>query len=327
MKTHRTIAGWLILLPLLLLLTLPAVVQAQFNYTANNGTITITGYTGSGGAVIIPDNIFGLPVTSIGSGAFQYCNSLTSVTIPNSVTSIGSSAFQHCASLTSVTIPNSVTSIGDWAFYGCPSLTTITVDVLNSVYSSVAGVLFDKSKTTLIQYPEGKTGSYTITNSVTSIGDQAFSVCSSLTSVTIPNSVTNLGSHAFFFCTSLTSVTIGNSVTSIRDNAFDSCTSLTNVTIGNSVTNIGYMAFSLCSSLTSVTIPNSVTSIGYGAFAGCSLTSITIPDSVTSIGSSAFAGCTSLTAAYFKGNAPSADSSVFGGDNNAIVYYLPGKTG
>ena len=116
------------------------------------------------------------PTASPASGdyAFYGCTSLTSVTIPNSVTSIGDWAFYRCTSLTSVTIPNSVTSIGDWAFYSCTSLTAITVDALNSVYSSVAGVLFNKSQTTLIQCPGGKAGSYTIPNSVTSIGDYAF---------------------------------------------------------------------------------------------------------------------------------------------------------
>ena len=135
-----------------------------------------------------------------------------------------------------------------------------------------------------------------VTYSVTSIVDEAFRECKSLTSVTIPNSVTSIGKYTFYGCSSLTSVTIGNSVTSIENYAFAYCTSLTSVTIPNSVTSIGERAFYECSSLTSITIPNSVISIESSAFYGCSsLTSITIPNSVTSIGQSAFGRCYSLT--------------------------------
>ena len=138
--------------------------------------------------------------------------------------------------------------------------------------------------------------SVTIPNSVTSIGDRAFSDCSGLTSVTIPNSVTSIGYEAFRDCTSLTSITIPNSVTSIGWSAFFGCSGLTSVTIPNSVTSIASHAFQRCSGLTSVTIPNSVTSIGYYAFDGCSgLTSVTIPNSVTSIDEGAFSGCSGLT--------------------------------
>ena len=134
-----------------------------------------------------------------------------------------------------------------------------------------------------------------IGNRVTTIGQTAFSGCSSLTSVTIPNSVTTIGGYAFSGCTSLTSVTIPNSVTTIGEAAFSNCSSLTSVTIPNSVTTIGGWAFSICSSLTSVTIPNSVTTIGDNAFMGCSsLISVTIPNSVTTIGSEAFSDCTNL---------------------------------
>ena len=199
-------------------------------------------------SVTIPNS-----VTSIGYGAFDDCTGLTSVTIPNSVTSIGESAFFKCSGLTSVTIPNSVTSIGYGAFYECSSLTSINVASDNSNYCSLDGVLFNKDKTTLIQYPGGKQGAYTIPNSVTNIGDLAFSGCSGLASVTIGNSVTSIGSVAFSGCSGLTSVTIPNSVTSIGKQAFYECSSLTSVTIPNSVTRIGYDAFRSCSGLTSVT--------------------------------------------------------------------------
>jgi hypothetical protein len=290
---------------LLHVLILPTVVQAQFDYTTIGGTVAITGYTGLGGPVTIPGTINGLPVTRIGEAAFEYNTSLTSITIPNSVTSIGDLAFYYCTSLTSVTIPNSVTSIGNEAFSECRSLTAITVDVLNSIYSSLDGVLFNKSQTLLILCPGKKAGTYTIPNSVTNIGELAFAWCANLTSVTIPDSVTSIGQSAFHSCTSLTGVTIPNGVTSIENGTFSACTSLT-----------------------SVTIPNSVTSIEDFAFFGCrSLTSVTIPDSVTSIGDYEFSGCTSLTRVYFQGNAPNVDESVFQRANNVTVYYLPGTTG
>jgi BspA type Leucine rich repeat region (6 copies) len=234
-------------------LALPALVQAQFTFTTNSGAITITGYNPAAGLnVVIPASTNGYPVTSIGDNAFQF-SGLTSVTIPNSVTNIGYEAFYFCIGLTSVTIGNSVTSIGDYVFVECSGLTNIAVDAANPNYSSTNGVLFDKDQATLIQYPIGLTNSsYTIPNSVTSIGAYAFAFCSGLTSVSIPSSVTSIGFAAFGGCPRLTSVTIPDSITSIGDLAF-SLTSLTSVTIPDSVTNIGAEAFQFCSSLTSIT--------------------------------------------------------------------------
>ena len=145
-------------------------------------------------------------------------------------------------------------------------------------------------------YTDGKTEHTIAISELTSISANAFSSCSSLTSVTIGNSVTSIGSSAFSGCSRLTSVIISDSVTSIGSYAFSGCSGLTSVTIPDSVTSINSSVFQSCSRLTSVNIPNSVTSIGNSAFYKCSsLTSVNIPDSVTSIGNYAFYKCSSLT--------------------------------
>jgi hypothetical protein len=277
----------------LLLLSLPAVVQAQFTYITNNGALTIKAYTGPGGGVVIPKEVNGLPVTSIGNLAFALLYGLGSVTIPNSVTNIGVSAFNGCGGLTNVAIPDGVISIGASAFAFCDNLTNIAIP-----------------------------------DSVGVIGEYAFKSCETLAAITIPDSVSSIQLATFFACISLSSVTIPDSVTSIGNYAFLGCSSLTNLTIPDSVTNIGVSAFDNCTSLSSVTIPDSVTGIGGGALDECSsLSSATIGSAVTYIGDYFFTACPKLTGVYFRGNRPDVGSSVFSGDNNPIVYYLPGTTG
>ena len=196
--------------------------------------------------------------------------------------------------------------------------TEVTDEDLENAVKDEFGVKYSKDWKRLLKAPRNLSGKYSIRkgvkvignwafcsckltsinipNSVTTIGEHAFSGCDSLTSINIPNSVTMIGKGAFSGCDYLTSINIPDDVTTIGEGAFGGCHSLTNINIPNSVTTIGTGAFFYCLSLTSINIPNSVTTIGKGAFRGCkSLTSINIPNSVTTIGEWAFVECKSLT--------------------------------
>ena len=212
----------------------------------------------------------GSGLTSIGSGAFHYCE-FVGVTIPDSVTTIGAYAFSECPNLTSIYIPKNVTTIGINPFQDCTSLTSIVVDDENTAYQSIDGNLYSEDGTILVAYAIGKNDtSFSIPNSVTTIGERAFFACTGLTSIEIPNSVTTIDDWAFGKCVGLTGeLTIPNSVTAIGEYAFYECRSLISIIIGNGVTTIGQSAFSFCSNLTSVFLPDSITTLGYHPFEYC----------------------------------------------------------
>ncbi|MBT8044673.1 MAG: leucine-rich repeat domain-containing protein, partial [Verrucomicrobiae bacterium] len=280
-----------------------ALTFGKFTYEVFNGNkVSITDYpTTETGSVDIPNEIDGLPVTFILLGAFDDCIGLTSINIPSNVTSINSLAFR-----------------------GCTSLSAITVDAGAVNYSSVDGVLYNKTQTDLIKCPEGKAGGLIIPNTVTNIQSGAFEYCSQLTSVTIPNSVISIRSGAFSRCSGLTSLTIPDSVTILETNAFTNCSSLISVTIPSSITTIISGLFGGCTSLTNVAIPNSVTEIGRYAFGNCSsLTSITIPSGVTSIGALAFYNCSQLTTIIIPSGVTSIADETFIGCSSLTSITIP----
>ncbi|MFA6860519.1 MAG: leucine-rich repeat protein, partial [Clostridia bacterium] len=327
-------------------ITIPNSVTSIGNYAFQNCSNLIS--------IIIPSS-----VTNIAYELFSGCTGLSSVTIPSSVTNISSYAFSGCTSLTNFTIPSNVTYIDYSVFYNCTGLNSILVSEENENYSSQNGVLFNKTMTSLICYPIGKTGVYEIPSSVTIIEEHAFNNCTNLTSITIPISVTNIVSGAFYGCTGLLSITIPSSVTIIGFYILTGCTSLTSMTLpfkstyayntnsylkyyfggssysasitmpfsytvsfSNEITAIGNYMFYNCSGLSSISIPDSVTSIGDQAFCFCTgLTNITIPSSVTTVGTNVLTGCTSLTSMTlpFK-------STYENNTNSYLKYYFGGYT-
>lgn len=263
----------------------------SFQYMeTSDGTVAIRGYSGETTTLTIPEEIDGKTVTTISDKAF-YEDELTSVTIPDTVVYIGESAFRLCENLKEVRIGAGVKSVGKYAFSYCDSIEKVYAKDISSWASinfasassnplcSKADFYIDNKPVTNIVIPQG----------VTSIGNYAFSNCTTFTAVTIPDSVTSIGDYAFCDCDGFGSIVIPDSVTYMGEGAFDSCSALKNVKIGNGVTVVDESAFSFCTDLRNVVIGNSVTKISGFAFGVCpSLKRIIIPDSVTEIASNSF---------------------------------------
>ena len=308
-------------LPFLLLLISVSAARAQvYEYTEDFGEITITGYHGTGGAVTIPATIDGMPVVSIGDFAFAEDTNVTSVTMGSNVISIGNEAFSECTSLTGVTIGSGVGMIGEYAFSYCPKLLSITVNAANEMYRSVSGVLFDKEKFMILQYPGGKAGSYVIPTTVTEIATGSFEGCVGLTGITIPASINYIPDYTFYGCTGLTSFTVH------ADNPMYS-------SVGGVLFDVfGGMLIQYPPAKTgSYTVSGTVTDIGGGAFGGCAnLTSVTIPDSVTSIGDFAFTACpklTTITVTPMNSVYSSVDGVLFDALQTQLIQCPGGKSG
>ncbi len=277
-----------------------------------NGTfdyIEISDCNESAKEITIPAEIDGLPVTSIGNGTFQNCTNLKTIDIPDSI----------------ITIKN------DNTFSSCDSLENINVSPDNENYSSIDGVLFNK--TTLIKYPRNKKDiEYSIPDSVTSIGSGAFENCKSLASIKIPDSLTSIEDNAFFNCINLTSVDLPNSIISIGISAFHSCSSLTSIHIPNSVKSIGNNVFYECVNLKSINVAadnEKYTSIDGVLFTKDKTILIkyptsktdaeyAIPDSVKLIDNSAFYGCTGLTSVKMGKSTVTIDDNAFFNCKNLV---------
>lgn len=298
--------GWAPRLCLLASLVMNAhgVLRAQYHYAVTNGLVTINRYVGPGGDLDIPDTIEGLPVRTVGHGAFEYRSDLRRVTIPASVDRIAGKAFNSCRGLTSLGIPGSVSYIGDSAFYGCHLLTNI-------------------------QLPESLVG----------LGSAAFEWCSSLTEVALPKGLRKI-EPSTFANSGLIAITLPDTVTNVGKAAFGGCRRLSQVTLGSGLTTIESLTFAECVGLRTLAIPDNVrrilsegpgppNGIG-GAFQWSGLNTVTMGKGVVWIAPYAFAHCQQLAGVYFEGNPPIEGStlpSVFQPYTPVTIYYLPDAHG
>ena len=244
--------------------------SASLGWHYNENGVVITKFSNKIHNVVIPTSFLDLRVKStklpsvsaksIADSAFENCQNLQNITLPNYLTDIGNSAFKGCTNLASINIPNLITSINSNTFENCISLKSVLLH-----------------------------------NNITSIGVSAFKGCTSLESINLPSSINNIGDEAFKGCTNLASINIPNSITSINSNTFENCQSLKSVLLHNNIISIGASAFKGCTSLESINLPSSINNIGDEAFKNCSsLTSVTVNREIsntTNLGENAFDGC------------------------------------
>lgn len=300
--------------------------------TNDYGAITITGYNGLGGDIIIPSSLSGRIVTEIGSSAFEWraltgaiipdtvdiiwngafssCLLMTNLVIGPSVGHVGRAAFSNCRRLSTISIPNSVGVIDEYAFAGCTNLAHIAIGS-GVVYfgttafencPSIASIIYDCNASWPFGQPPNLTN-LVIGNNATAIPAVTYSALPKLQRVVVGNNVGEIGYGTFANCSNLTSITIGNNVSQINGMAFYGCIGLRTIAIPASVTSLGDEAFRSCAGITNILIGNGVSTIGRSAFQNCSgLLRITIPENITTIEESVFSGCSNLTSITLPNN-------------------------
>ncbi len=322
--------------------TVNAEQSGDFTYEIVDDYASISGYTGAGGEVTIPESLGGYTVYAIAFNGFMGNKLITKINIPKTI---------------GIVTPN--------VFNGCTSLTEIFVDAENETLSSENGVLFSNAegvKDILIRFPIGKSANYSVPDTITYIEESAFEGCTGLTGITLPENIDCIGNYAFKGCREITSITLPDSLTGIGMAAFKECVGLTDITIPANVLEIGDSAFNSCSGITEFivdssneyfsnfegvlfdkdkailiqcpaqksgiyTIPNTVDTLYYGSFSECSkLTTVSIPKNVTDILNNPFEGCDLLTQINAAGDNPNYSSvgGVLFNKSGSIVVACPG---
>lgn len=331
----------------------------DFYYGIVGSNIQIYAYTGLGGDVVIPEEIDGMPVTTIDRDAFAHITGLTSVKIPTNVTAIYDSAFSGCTGLSTVNLSANLTTLYAGVFGYCTGLTNITVSPDNPALSSSNGILYDKAGTTLVQFPGGIGGSIVIAEGVTRIASDAFPGSTAMTDIIFPETLTEIGSWAFSDCNGLTNVMLPASLSNLASGVFGHCANLTAIGVAESnaaysssngilfnksqtmlvqypggleggyavpasITNISPSAFAGCAGLTAVTLPNSLEGIGSYAFSCCTgLTTVIIPDTIASMEGGTFYGCAGLTNIFLNEGITNIGSGAFSGCSSLENVLIP----
>lgn len=276
-------------------------------------------------------------ITDIGEGAFMYCDGIRSIRLPDSLTTIAGMAFSFCSNLQSVNIPDSVTEIGEGVFMNSPKLKTIEISREHPAYVFSCKALIRKSDSVMLCYLDARGGDYEVLWGITRIGAGAF--CGSkVKSVVIPGSVTSIGRQAFWNCTNLTDVSIPNSIISIEPQAFFQCAKLKTIAIPDSVTEIGMGAFIWDRNLATIEIsPDHPVFEQNGPLLIrktdgrliCALTfikgSFEIPDGIQSIEDQAFLGCMNMRELIIPASVKEITGLIYTGSNRLICKVTAGS--